>query len=519
MGLRIRQQLAWTVRLRLQQTSIAPAHHLKLPPEPGNAENTLMPELESSQPADEPRPPSAWAWLKHPWLLLIFGSVMSLGLWVGLGMWIEHQRSLVEKGLSERDGFVLFYHPGRKRFPAWLPEWLGKILPAKKMRIERDRLTGVTITECKDDRDCDLHILSRIGELEDVSLDSDCKVSDETLLELIGTHTLRSLEFSSPRNLTAQHLAALRRSGNLSILRTVRGPFDEQRITELGQMARLTSLSLEGQIESTTKPLAIHWPQLADLDWSWSELTDEQFAGIGAASPLNALHLRHTHLTSRSWPLLERMPLHFLELDSPHVDDALLTSLARIPTLIAIDLPYGAATDVGLQELSKLPQLQSLCLSARRLTIASVRHIRDCQQLRAIMLTNGSNITDEWIAQLAHPHWQRIRICDSEVTDAGVATIRAACPLGSLELPGSRVTDACLPVISQMTGLNYIDLSNTAITDAGLKQAEFRPTIGLVPMLDLSGTRVTREGVKEFIRRNPKVTVKLGRSETIRSAD
>ncbi len=468
---------------------------------------------EPSQSIEKPGSSPSVSWLKHPWLVLICGSALLLALWVGLRVRIEYQRNAALEELRNRDDVRL--RENGTRVPEWLPGWLRDLLP-ENLESEWSQLTQVNLHDCQDDRV--LLLLSRIGEAYNLALHGDCKFSDDALLQLFESHRFHDIIFwSQSFKLTAQHLAVLRQQGNISQLWGLGGPFNEQQLRELAGMSSLESLHLDGPLDTTAKVPVIHWPRLTEFRWHESQLTDAQFEKLVAASPVTNLQLDETRLTSQSWPLLERMPLELVRIARQHIDDTLLTSLARIPSLEIIYLPDATITDSGVQELAALPRLESFEIPASGLTIAGARHLRECKSLRSLRLNGGSNVTDEWIAEMVQDRLKHLDIPDSAITDAGVATLQKTCRLEYLDLSGSRVTDGCLQSLSLMTDLGDLDLSDTAITDEGLKHAQLmRGSVGAFfpPHLTLDGTRVTPEGVKEFLRqnRNPNVRVSVGPS-------
>ncbi len=456
-------------------------------------------------------------WRKNPWLILVFASVLLLGLWVGIGIWTEQRRRAAIEELTDRYG-VYLDGDGAPRFPVWLPNWLGQMLPPDWAHDEL--MVSAVIYHGDDDRIA--RLLRHVGELEAVRFIESCTFSDEALLELIEAHQLKHLTFNMPQSLTPRHLAALRQRGGVQGPFSLHGPFNEQHLQELSQMAGLEILYLNGPISANVALSATGWPALGFLKWDDSQLTDTQFAMLGTAPKLTALHLEKTRLTSRSGPLLERMAVDSLHLESPDVDDALMENLGRIQSLSHLHLPHAKITDAGLKAVAQLPELWSLRVTAHDLTVSCARKLRECAKLRFVVLDTDASVTDDWVAELVHERLEGIELINSAVTDEGVATIQKVCPnTKRLSLAGSRITDRCLPTLSLMLELGHLDLSNTAITDAGLEQFQLQSRGNPVftsQMLDLSGTRVTREGALAFLQRNgnPALGVRLGPKEVVR---
>ncbi len=493
----------------------------KTPPEPGIAENTLMPELEPSQPADEPRPPSAWGWLKHPWLLLIFGSVISLGLWVGIGVWIEHRRELAQIELEETHGLGKWIATGNPRFPIWLPEWLGEQLPDDWQERILIIDAGAWIID-RPPTDHELRLLDRGPPILAIEFRDPHAISDEALLMILERHRLRHLEFSSGRKLTRQHFAALSRQEHLAALHGLQGPFDRSHWDDLAKIKTLNGLSLDGPLAGSASLGSM--PNLESVKWDHSQLTDEQFAELAANTKLNSLHLRQTRLTSKSWPVLARMKdLVAVQLESPHIDDATAHSLIDKQPLMEVRLRGGSLSDAGVKELLALPNWYTLEVEGRGLTIATPRLVRSLMPrsnrdlpsgpgfgtspVRSIVIRGGPPVVDDWLAELAEADLWGLGFVNSAITDKGVEHLKNLPDLEHLILAGTRITDRSMAILSTLQYLRRLDLRNTAITDAGLKQLSIKKKSGVKLILHVDGTHITKEGVEEFLSRHPHVNV------------
>lgn len=498
--------LAWYSAWRKERAS-------KTPPQPGREESTLMPELESSHPADEPRPTSAWGWLKNPWLLLIFGGVISLGLWVGIGIWIESQRAAALAELKKSSPGIIEWNPhqtwGSSRCPIWLPEWIGYRLPKDWWRRLSISITDGWLFE-RSPTDHELRLFDQVTEIPSMRFRGPQAVSDEALLYLLERHPLQILEFYGSRKLTPQHYAALTRNENLHTLLGLLGPFDQSAVDRLEQITDLGYLGLNGPLEGSAR---FRSTPAGYITWDHSELNDDQFASFAMGSEACDLTLRQTRLTAKSWPAFERMRLNSLELESPHIDDALAHSLSRQRWLTKLCLRQGNLSDQGARELLALPELVDLEIEGRKFTIGMMRAMdefyaegKPSGPSRSLVIRGGSQVTDEWLAEVPDAEFEKLGFVNSAITDEGVEHLKNRKQLGHLALPGSRITDRSMLVFSTLEHLTSLDLRNTAITDAGLQQ--FSPAIdGWPTALHVGGTRITKQGIEEFLDRHPDIRV------------
>lgn len=482
-----------------------------------------MQDPESSPPANEPGPPSAWGWLKSPWVLLIFGSVISLLLWVGIGIWIEGQRAAAFAELLRTPGIKMWepiLSATPTRYPIWIPKWVGDRLPlAWQAKLQ---ITGVNAWAFdRPPTDHELHLFDQMFGIEELEFRAPQAISDEALQNILERHSLEALRFSEPRKLTQQQFDTLIRHERLRILLGLQGPFNQAALNALSQMKSLGRIRLDGPLEGTARFGSM--PELYDVEWDHSQLSDDQFAGLASGARLMGLSLRQTSLTNKSWPLLETMDLRSLELESPHIDDAIASNLAGQKSLNRAELRGGNLSDVAVKELLALPKLNTLDVEGRDLTIESVRLIRSrltpsesvaksiAEQLKvgvlpptfSVVIRGGTHVTDDWLTELTAAELAALGFVNSAITDEGVEFLKDRKGLYLLHLPGSRITDRSMAVFSTLKDLMYLDLRDTAITDAGLKQLSPKIRVSAIFTLHVGGTQITKQGVKEFLSRSP----------------
>ncbi len=482
-----------------------------------------MQDSHTSLAPGDSRPIPSPSWLKHPWLLLIFGGVISLGLWVGIGIWIERQRAAALAELLRMPGIRTWEplnSPSPSRYPIWLPKWLGDRLSlAWQAKLQ---ITGVNAWAF--DRpltDHDLHLLDQVFGIAVLEFHAPRAISDEALQNILERNSLEALRFSEPRKLTQQQFDTLSRHERLRNLDGLLGPFNQSVLDALAKMKSLEQIRLDGPLEGPAKFGSM--PELYYVEWDRSQLSDDQFAGLAAGGGLMGLLLRQTRLTAKSWPLLEKMDLRSLELESPHIDDAITHSLAGQRYLIRAELRGGNLSDAGVKELLALPKLYDLDVEGHDLTIASIRLIRArltpeesvAEQMEfgglastfSLVIRGGTHVTDDWLTELGAAQFSALGFVNPAITDEGVEFLKDRKNLYLLHLPGSRITDRSMAVFSTLKDLMYLDLRHTAITDAGLKQLSPKIRGSAAFALHVGGTQITKQGVEEFLSRYPDARV------------
>ncbi len=128
--------------------------------------------------------------------------------------------------------------------------------------------------------------------------------------------------------------------------------------------------------------------------------------------------------------------------------------VTQIKTLKRLDLSFTYVTDVGIQHLQQLPELEDLTLDAAE-----------------------------------------------AITDAAASYLRASKRLRRLVLRGTDITDVGMPYLAALTGLKSLDLSHTMVGDVGL---ESLPALSELEELNLGGTRITGTNLN-FLKLLPKL--------------
>jgi hypothetical protein len=142
-------------------------------------------------------------------------------------------------------------------------------------------------------------------------------------------------------------------------------------------------------------------------------------------------------------------------------------------------------TDVGLEHLKGLTQLQSLNLRGTKVTDAGLVHLKGLTQLRELDLARSITILPD-------------------VTDAGLVHLKGLNQLQTLNLWGTKVSDDGLKHLKGLRQLQMLDLSGTKVSDAGLKHLK---GMRQLQTLDLSRTKVTNAGIGKLKKALPNCAI------------
>ena len=161
--------------------------------------------------------------------------------------------------------------------------------------------------------------------------------------------------------------------------------------------------------------------QSEGIQVSATPLTDDDLAGIGAASALRVLIVENSssHISAAGIRHLAGLPnLEHLRLRGPGVDDAALAEIAKLTSLQILNIPRGEFTDAGLQQLKSLPNL--------------------------VQLRFGSpHVTDAGMTTLAElPALRRLHLIDVPITDEGLRVLATIDQLESLYIDGAALSDS-----------------------------------------------------------------------------
>jgi hypothetical protein len=156
-------------------------------------------------------------------------------------------------------------------------------------------------------------------------------------------------------------------------------------------------------------------------------------------------------------------------------------------------------TDDELAVLKKLPRIKDLTLCNTKVTDAGLANLTDLRQLSRLHLIGCFSDTGlKHVERL--PRLRELSLRGTRVTDDGLKRLQGFARLQHLDLSDTQVTDTGLEHLTQLKQLRTLDLHDTKVTDAGLRHLNCLRELG---ELWLEGTQVTDTGLAELQRTLP----------------
>jgi Leucine Rich repeat len=149
----------------------------------------------------------------------------------------------------------------------------------------------------------------------------------------------------------------------------------------------------------------------------------------------------------------------------------------------------------SMKYVAAIPTVDKLDLCGTDVTDAGLPQLRHLTGLRELDLSR-LDITDAGIATLEPLNNMASLLLDrTRVTDEGLATVQKMKKLRFLSLADTLITDTGLERICVLSDLTNLDLSHTAVTDAGLVHIK---KLKSLMRLELNGTQITDTGLAEL---------------------
>ena len=149
--------------------------------------------------------------------------------------------------------------------------------------------------------------------------------------------------------------------------------------------------------------------------------------------------------------------------------DADLISVCKLKSLKTLKIEQAGISDEGTKDIGRLTELRELSLTfCHDLSDVTAARLLRLVKLERLNLTS-SGVTDAGLKQLGSLRTLRhLVLCDTKITDSGIASLTSLRSLELLKLSGTPVTDACLVHLAGLKDLKSLVIHQTDITDDGI---------------------------------------------------
>lgn len=205
------------------------------------------------------------------------------------------------------------------------------------------------------------------------------------------------------------------------------------------------------------------------------DLTDEELARLNCPQ-LSSLNLFQS-ASDAGMAQLQRFPeLQSLDLDGCRITDAGLAELRALPNLNRIEITdCTAITDKGLESLAEMVTLEYVRLSnCPRVTDDGLRRLAGLAALKSVTLVRCPLVTDDGLAHLAGSAVQYVdlQLC-AGISGRGFEAFQGA-GLKRVFFHGPMYGDDLIPHLAAVSHVRRIEFYDTSVTPAGadrLRQA------------------------------------------------
>ncbi len=174
--------------------------------------------------------------------------------------------------------------------------------------------------------------------------------------------------------------------------------------------------------------------------------------------------------------------------------DEAIPYLKALPGLRTLDLNWNRVTNAVLEQTQgSWPDLEELGLDGTEVTDSGISRLEKATpRLQSLSLTGNRGVIDIGIARLTKLPLRQLHISKTQVTDAGLASVKELSTLEELYCGHRAITDVGVEHLKDMPNLRSLALGETSVTDTGLVHVS---RLTKLEFLVLDGTAVTDAGL------------------------
>lgn len=203
--------------------------------------------------------------------------------------------------------------------------------------------------------------------------------------------------------------------------------------------------------------------------------------------------------------LAQLLNLEELDLRGSRITSTGLAHLAHLTKLRVLNLSYSPCLgDDALKHLANLRNLEVLSLNNTGVSSAGLEHLRNLTKLRVLALSADCAVADEGVAHLSGlKNLEELKLHATGVTSSAAKHLQGLTKLRCLDLSENReIDEEVLEPLANLPSLEMLDLHNTHLRLSAASARRNRDWLTRLPRLcrvDLSGTGTDAEWLRTFL--------------------
>jgi Leucine-rich repeat (LRR) protein len=209
--------------------------------------------------------------------------------------------------------------------------------------------------------------------------------------------------------------------------------------------------------------------ELTNLRIESNAFTNDDFGVVIKFKAIDTLHVRRSKVTDDGLKNLNQLPnLQYLILnENTNLRGTGFANFTGNKTLKTLMLRGCPISDEGVQSIAKIESLVSLNLAVSKVTNKALKSVDKLDNLESLWLTKTA-IDNTGLKYIKGPSLRALLVGDTSIDDEAVKTIAGLPKLAWLDISGTKVTDNCVDDLLKINGLQILDIRRTRISVRGV---------------------------------------------------
>ena len=319
-----------------------------------------------------------------------------------------------------------------------------------------------------------------------------------------GAITSIKLSAGDDSGVTLDDMKLIGRLADLESIQFEGSAFADPQIAELGNLKKLKSVTINNaNIEDASLEILATLPELTSLDIRRDlKLTNASLAILQKMSKLTELYAHYNSFTNSGMAKISKIPtLKVVDVRGcADVSDNGAKYLARLPELEEVYFRF-MITNAGVENLTAAPKLRFVEFQdCNDLNEGSVASFQKMPALRELRIFRCKGFNDAALAGIAALPLERLELRDLNISNAGIAALKANSGLKSIELAELASVDAAgvNDLLAALKGLERVSCFALPLDDAAL--AQIAANCPDLKSLGLRAVAVTDAGIDSILK-------------------